>query len=114
MQRRGFLSALAAAIAAPLIDPERLLWVPGKKLISIPSLIREPQITSNWITTESLRILKSKLTLASSFHSQGYDRFFDARPTFGPDRDRRPELGPITYIDHLDELEMLEDWDLDG
>lgn len=33
MKRRGFLSALLGAAA---FDPERLLWVPGKKLISIP------------------------------------------------------------------------------
>lgn len=32
--RRGFLSVLMAAAVAP--DPERLLWTPGKKLISIP------------------------------------------------------------------------------
>ena len=32
MNRRGFLSMLAGAV----LDPERLLWVPGKKLISIP------------------------------------------------------------------------------
>ncbi len=31
--RRGFLGAM---IGACLLDPERLLWVPGKKLISIP------------------------------------------------------------------------------
>ncbi len=33
MNRRGFLAALIAGTA---FDPERLLWVPGKKLISIP------------------------------------------------------------------------------
>jgi|ERR1019366_2426481 hypothetical protein len=33
MNRRGFLAALAGLMVA---DPERLLWVPGKKLISIP------------------------------------------------------------------------------
>lgn len=31
--RRGFLAALAASFVA---DPERLLWVPGAKMISIP------------------------------------------------------------------------------
>ena len=31
--RRSFLAGLAVAFVA---DPERLLWVPGKKLISIP------------------------------------------------------------------------------
>lgn len=35
MERRGFLSAL---IGAAVLDPERLLWVPGRKLISVPFL----------------------------------------------------------------------------
>jgi hypothetical protein len=33
MNRRGFLAMFAGAV----LDPERLLWVPGKKLISIPA-----------------------------------------------------------------------------
>jgi hypothetical protein len=38
MNRRRFLTALlGAAAAAPMVlDPERALWVPGRKLISIP------------------------------------------------------------------------------
>lgn len=32
MNRRGFLAMLTGAA----LDPERLLWVPGRKLISIP------------------------------------------------------------------------------
>jgi hypothetical protein len=36
MDRRGFLSALIAAGTAAAIDPDKLLWEPGKKLISIP------------------------------------------------------------------------------
>ncbi len=34
MRRRSFLAAIAAAFVAP--DPEKLLWVPGKKVISVP------------------------------------------------------------------------------
>ena len=34
MNRRGFISAMMGGFVA---DPERLLWVPGKKLISIPA-----------------------------------------------------------------------------
>lgn len=38
MNRRGFLSLLGAGAAALALDPERALWVPGKKLISIPKV----------------------------------------------------------------------------
>lgn len=34
MNRRGFLAALAAAVVC---EPDRLLWEPGKRLISIPA-----------------------------------------------------------------------------
>lgn len=37
MNRRGFLSALLGTGAAMMLDPERLLWVPGAKTISIPA-----------------------------------------------------------------------------
>ena len=41
MNRRGFFSVLAGMAATATLDPERLLWVPGKKLISIPKPIPE-------------------------------------------------------------------------
>jgi hypothetical protein len=37
MNRRGFFQMLAGVAAAGAVDPERLLWTPGKKLISIPA-----------------------------------------------------------------------------
>ncbi len=37
MNRRLFLSTLAAGLAGATLDPEKLLWTPGKKLISIPA-----------------------------------------------------------------------------
>lgn len=33
MTRRSFLGALAAAL---VLDPEKALWLPGRKLVSIP------------------------------------------------------------------------------
>ncbi len=39
MNRRDFLGFLGAAIAGATLDPERLLWEPGKKLISIPASV---------------------------------------------------------------------------
>ena len=38
MNRRGFLSVLSAVSATAVLDPERLLWVPGAKTISIPPI----------------------------------------------------------------------------
>lgn len=37
--RRAFLGMLAGAF---VVDPERLLWVPGRKTISIPNPILQP------------------------------------------------------------------------
>src|SRR5262245_30870557 len=42
MNRRGFLGTL---LSAAVLDPEKLLWVPGQKLISIPSgKVLEPAV----------------------------------------------------------------------
>jgi hypothetical protein len=41
--RRSFLFGM---IAAAVLDPERLLWVPGAKTISIPS---PPKLVESWI-----------------------------------------------------------------
>lgn len=38
MNRRGFLSLFGIGAAVAAIDPERLLWTPGRKLISIPAV----------------------------------------------------------------------------
>lgn len=37
VNRRAFLGLLASAAAGAVLDPERLLWVPGRKTIFIPS-----------------------------------------------------------------------------
>lgn len=38
MNRRGFLGVLGAAVVGATLDPERALWEPGKRLISIPKV----------------------------------------------------------------------------
>jgi hypothetical protein len=37
INRRGFLGLLAGVAATAVLDPDRLLWVPGAKTISIPA-----------------------------------------------------------------------------
>lgn len=38
MNRRAFLSGLAAFAATATLDPERLLWVPGRKTVVLPPI----------------------------------------------------------------------------
>ena len=41
MERRRFLEILAGGFTAAMtLDPEKLLWVPGAKVISIPNTVR--------------------------------------------------------------------------
>lgn len=70
MDRRSFLASLAAAVTGSLaLDPEKLLWLPGKKLISIPKTASIPAVattcnrllTSQQITWETLEIMDSYL-----------------------------------------------------
>ncbi len=37
MNRRAFLAAFTGGAAAFALDPERALWVPGKRVISVPA-----------------------------------------------------------------------------
>lgn len=46
MNRRGFLGMLGMSAAALALDPERLLWVPGKKTIFVPSVVEPVQVVS--------------------------------------------------------------------
>lgn len=59
MNRRGFFGLLAGAIAGATLDPERLLWVPGRKLISIPAA--NAIVTPEWIARETLSVLRQSL-----------------------------------------------------
>lgn len=71
LSRRQFLlrfgSAAVAAAALPMIDVERLLWVPGQKTIFLPS--RTP--LDMWVV-ESLKVLQQTLTFSAHVNRQ-YD-----------------------------------------
>ena len=50
MNRRGFLRFLAGAIATATLDPDLQLFVPGKRLISIPRVVSPTLDEINKIT----------------------------------------------------------------
>jgi hypothetical protein len=45
ISRRGFLGVFGAAAVGAVLDPERLLWVPGQKTIFLPSVGPAPSNT---------------------------------------------------------------------
>ena len=58
MNRRRFLKFLAASLVA---DPERLLWVPGKKLISIPATNLSTGLSLDEINEITMRYISPKV-----------------------------------------------------
>lgn len=93
MNRRGFLGFIGAALAGATLDPERLLWEPGKKIISIPTVslgdfetmyLRPTAVAManamdldilNWVTAESLRILHNNIAFPRVINAE-YDAEF--------------------------------------
>lgn len=60
MQRRSFLAALATLAAGHVLNPERLLWVPGAKTIFLPSQL--PAFGSlEWIGREACKAISKSV-----------------------------------------------------
>ncbi len=57
MNRRGFLGGLIGAASAMVLDPEKLLWVPGTKTIFIPKAIVAPPRIPIGVHLQSGRII---------------------------------------------------------
>lgn len=58
LNRRGFLAMLTAAFVA---DPERLLWIPGKKLISVPKPYFPPYVSEAEIIASRMAFVRPGL-----------------------------------------------------
>ncbi len=54
MNRRSFLSALAAGLTSTAFDPEKLLWIPGKKAFSLPAIDEAQFIESRTFMIEEI------------------------------------------------------------
>lgn len=61
MNRRGFLALLAGAV----LDPEKLLWVPGRVHYSIPPAL---QPTNVYLTADM--VLKAGLEMTRLYYSR--------------------------------------------
>ena len=114
MNRRSFLGSLVAAGAGVAVsslvpfdlDPERALWVPGRKTFILPSI--QPVtanellvvsgghgnvfLTPDWITREALAVLKRNLAF-STLVNREFDASFIARGSLA-----RPVVGEKVTI----------------
>lgn len=74
MNRRGFLGSL---LGAAVIDHERLLWVPGRKTISIPM----PGIV---LTSKEVNaVYKLINSLMDKWYAESYDQYLKYRCSVG-------------------------------
>jgi len=73
VNRRGFLGTLAAALTGAVLDPERLLWVPGQRTIFLPPVVHfNTLITPEWVMREVGRMLVNNIQFAASVN-RSYD-----------------------------------------
>ena len=78
ISRRGFLGVFGAAAVGAVLDPERLLWVPGQKTIFLPSVVPAPSntfLTIDQITREALEVLRRQLVLSDRISREYGDPF---------------------------------------
>lgn len=81
MNRRGFLEALAGAIAGAAVDPERLGWVKGAKLWTFgphPLIEYSPNalIVERIISRSALEALERSLVIGRGFVRVGKDGIY--------------------------------------
>lgn len=82
MNRRGFLSVFGLGAAGLVLDPERLLWVPGARRIfdlggiAIVESSGNTFLTADWVAREALAVFARQLALMTVINRQ-YDAAFD-------------------------------------
>jgi hypothetical protein len=96
LNRRGFLGLVGGAVATSVLDPERALWMPGAKLISIPrALFVGPQYRSGLITLEYLSRIRREMLRRNvgvlRFHQRAYSIVFD-------EQDALPNIGDTVNV----------------
>lgn len=89
MNRRGFIGAL---LGAAVLDPERLLFVPGRKVYSIPS----PKVFTTCLTTQQMADCRAIVDRVVDYH---YSKMFaEAHEVKGYGWMRLSGVGVLTPI----------------
>jgi hypothetical protein len=91
MNRRAFFATIAAGLAASA-DPERLLWVPGRKLISIPPITATPLWNLGKIEPINPRNFRVPMTIVHDITRSASPRLYHAGKVL-----RRLAEGPIEW-----------------
>lgn len=80
MNRRGFLGVMLGAVAGATLDPERLLWVPGRKVYSVPSarsLLNMEQFRMDYMRSAAMAIIDGMNAELAKFYSDQFDLYRD-------------------------------------
>lgn len=94
MNRRGFLGAMLGAVAGATLDPERLLWVPGRKVYSVPSdlfLLNTGQFRMDYMRPAAMAIIDGMNAEFAKFYSEQFDKVHGLRAY------AYKEDGPVLY-----------------
>ena len=91
MNRRGFFRALGILSASMVLDPEELLWVPGKKTIFIPLIL-----TFDQISMATLQYMKDTLVFDDFFIESKFQQRLRSRGAWSWDGDTKLQT-PFTY-----------------
>ncbi len=82
LSRRGMLAALIGGGMGMALDPEKLLWVPGKKMISIPTPQMQKIYVYRYVVEHLATAYASNITVSKVVTETDYDRwYFDAVAT---------------------------------
>ena len=74
MNRRTLLRLLASGLVAHTLDVDKLLWVPGKKTIFLPPIIRGRALTLEMINKVQLQIATRNISTLFERDDEFYRR----------------------------------------
>lgn len=89
LSRRGLFGVFGAAVAGAALDPERLLWIPGSKVISVPAApnvagqANAANLRLAWAQDWQLLTLENELMMAKLHRGAYGDTWFSHAPKIG-------------------------------
>ncbi len=75
--RRGFIGTIGALLGAATLDPERLLWVPGRIVYSIPAPPPPSMVLLHTMSFGWVRVSQAELISTTGLLMAGYPVYIE-------------------------------------